>query len=90
VARAVRVIVTAPPSPRAMAPAELARVATVAGAADVTVADDLAAALASAAAAGERVVVAGSIFLVGEARRIVLGEAADPVAAQDPPAAQKL
>ena len=73
-----------------MAPAELARVATAAGAADVTVADDLAAALASAGAAGERVVVAGSIFLVGEARRIVLGEAANPVAAQDPPAAQKL
>ncbi|HEX6835955.1 MAG TPA: Mur ligase family protein [Polyangia bacterium] len=77
VARARRVIVTAPPSPRALPPAELARL--VPGAA---VAPDLAAALALAA--GERVVVAGSIFLVGEARRLVLGEPADAAAVQDP------
>jgi len=76
-ARARRVIVTAPPSPRALPPAELARL--VPGA---TVAPDLAAALALAA--GERVVVAGSIFLVGEARRLVLGEPADGAAVQDP------
>jgi dihydrofolate synthase/folylpolyglutamate synthase len=88
VARAARVIVTAPPSARALPAAELATL--VPGA---EVAPDLAAALALAAARGERVVVAGSIFLVGEARRIVLGEAADAVAAQDPAtalAAQKL
>jgi dihydrofolate synthase / folylpolyglutamate synthase len=77
VARAKRVIVTAPPSPRALPPAELARL--VPGA---TLAPDLAAALAMAA--GERVVVAGSIFLVGEARRLVLGEPADAAAVQDP------
>jgi hypothetical protein len=47
-----------------------------------SVARDLATALAMAA--GERVVVAGSIFLVGEARRLVLGEAADRAAVQDP------
>ena len=76
-ARARRVIVTAPPSPRALPPAELARLFPGA-----SVARDLATALAMAA--GERVVVAGSIFLVGEARRLVLGEAADGAAVQDP------
>jgi dihydrofolate synthase/folylpolyglutamate synthase len=81
-ARATRVIVTAPPSPRALPPAELAKLVPHA-----TVAPDLAAALALAG--GERVVVAGSIFLVGEARRLVLGEAADATAVQDP-VAQKL
>jgi dihydrofolate synthase/folylpolyglutamate synthase len=82
VARAARVIVTAPPSPRALPPEELAKL--VPGA---TAAPDLAAALA--VAGGERVVVAGSIFLVGEARRLILGEPADAVAVQDP-VAQKL
>ena len=82
VARARRVIVTAPPSLRALPPAELAKL--VPGA---TVAPDLAAALALAD--GEKVVVAGSIFLVGEARRLVLGEAADGTTVQDP-VAQKL
>jgi dihydrofolate synthase/folylpolyglutamate synthase len=82
VARAKRVIMTAPPSPRALPPAELAKLVPHA-----TVAPDLAAALALAG--GERVVVAGSIFLVGEARRLVLGEAADGTAVQDP-VAQKL
>lgn len=81
VGKAKRVIVTAPPSPRALPPEELARL--VPGA---VVAKDLEAALAMASAAGEKVVVAGSIFLVGEARRLVLGEAADEVAAQDPAA----
>jgi len=82
VARASRVIVTAPPSLRALPPAELAKL--VPGA---TVAPDLATALALAD--GEKVVVAGSIFLVGEARRLVLGEAADGTTVQDP-VAQKL
>ncbi|HEX8951170.1 MAG TPA: hypothetical protein VF945_04960, partial [Polyangia bacterium] len=63
--------------PRALPPADLQRL--VPGA---IVAPDLAAALALAA--GERVVVAGSIFLVGEARRLVLGEPADGVPVQDP------
>ena len=81
-ARAARVIVMAPPSPRALPPAELQKIV-----AHATVAPDLGAALALAA--GEQVVVAGSIFLVGEARRLVLGDAADPMAVQDP-VAQKL
>jgi dihydrofolate synthase/folylpolyglutamate synthase len=76
-ARATRVIATAPPSPRALPPAELARLWSGA-----EVAPDLAAALAMAA--GERVLVAGSIFLVGEARRLVLGEPADELPVQDP------
>ncbi|HWE27556.1 MAG TPA: hypothetical protein VHB97_06105, partial [Polyangia bacterium] len=46
------------------------------------VAADLRAALALAGDA--RIVVAGSIFLIGEARRVLLNEAADPTAVQDP------
>jgi dihydrofolate synthase/folylpolyglutamate synthase len=76
-ARATRVIATAPPSLRALAPAQLALLLPGA-----EVAPDLATALAMAA--GERVLVAGSIFLVGEARRLVLGEPADGVTVQDP------
>ena len=75
--RAARVIVTAPPTPRALSPERLA--ALVPGAA---VAPDLRAALALAG--DTRTVVAGSIFLIGEARRILLGEGADPTAVQDP------
>jgi dihydrofolate synthase/folylpolyglutamate synthase len=82
-ARAARVIAVAPPSPRALPAAELA--ALVPGA---EVADDLGAALARTA--GQPTVVAGSIFLVGEARRLVLGEAADPIVVQDPLGRQKL
>ncbi len=77
VPRAARVIVTAPPTPRALAPAALA--ALVPGA---EVADDLRAALALAG--DTRTVVAGSIFLIGEARRILTHEAADSTAVQDP------
>jgi dihydrofolate synthase / folylpolyglutamate synthase len=77
VARAARVIATAPPSTRALPPAELARL--IPGA---EMAPDLAAALAMSA--GERVVVAGSIFLVGQARALVLGEASDDIVVQDP------
>ncbi len=76
-ARAGRVIATAPPSPRALPPSELARLLPGA-----EVAPDLATALAMAA--GERVLVAGSIFLVGEARQLVLGEPADATPVQDP------
>jgi dihydrofolate synthase/folylpolyglutamate synthase len=80
VARAARVIVTAPPTSRALAPDALA--ALVPGARGAERAPDLAAALALAG--GAPTVIAGSIFLVGEARRLVLGEAADPIAVQDP------
>jgi folylpolyglutamate synthase/dihydropteroate synthase len=71
------VIATAPPSTRALPAAELAKL--IPGA---EVAPDLAAALALAA--GENVVVAGSIFLVGQARALVLGEASDDTVVQDP------
>jgi dihydrofolate synthase / folylpolyglutamate synthase len=77
VPRAARVIVTAPPTPRALPAAALG--ALVPGA---EVAPDLAAALALAGSA--RTVIAGSIFLIGEARRLVLGAAADATAVQDP------
>jgi len=77
VARAARVIATAPPSTRALPPAELAKL--IPGA---EVAPDLAAALAMTA--GEQVVIAGSIFLVGQARALVLGEASDDTVVQDP------
>lgn len=75
---AARVIVTAPPSARALDPRTLARL--VPGA---EVAPELASALARARQGG-LVLVAGSIFLVGEARRLVLGEPADALAVQDP------
>jgi dihydrofolate synthase/folylpolyglutamate synthase len=75
--RARRVIATVPASPRALPAAELARL--IPGA---EVAKDLATALAMAA--GDNVVIAGSIFLVGEARRLILGEPADPLPVQDP------
>ena len=45
-------------------------------------APDLAAALALAG--DDRVVIAGSIFLVGEARRLVAADAADPLPVSDP------
>jgi dihydrofolate synthase/folylpolyglutamate synthase len=74
-----RVIATQPPSPRALPAAELA--ALVPGATAIA---DPAAAIAAARADGDLVLVAGSIFLVGAARAIVLGEAGDPLAVQDP------
>lgn len=77
VPRVRRVIATAPPSPRALAPERLA--ALIPGAETAT---DLQAALRLAG--DDPVVVAGSVFLVGEARRLVLGEAADPLPVQDP------
>ncbi len=78
---AARAILTRPPSSRALDPRQLLALAPGA-----QVVDSLAEALARARAAGDVAVVCGSIFLVGEARRILLGEAADPVTAQDPAA----
>jgi dihydrofolate synthase/folylpolyglutamate synthase len=75
--RATRVIATAPPSLRALSPARLAELIPSA-----ETAPDLAAALQLAG--NDSVVVAGSLFLVGEARRLVLGEPADTTAVQDP------
>ncbi len=51
-------------------------------------APDLAAALARARSLGGPVLVAGSLFLVGEARVLELGAPADPIALTDPVAAR--
>jgi dihydrofolate synthase/folylpolyglutamate synthase len=75
--RAARVIATAPPSARALPATALAQLVPGADSAP-----DLATALAMAR--GQVTVVAGSIFLVGEARRLVLGEPADALPVQDP------
>jgi dihydrofolate synthase/folylpolyglutamate synthase len=52
----------------------------------VATAPDLRAALAAAAAFGQPIVVAGSLFLVGEARTLLLGAPTDPMVVTDPPA----
>jgi dihydrofolate synthase / folylpolyglutamate synthase len=79
---AQRVITVAPRSARALPAAELAALAPGA-----EPAEGLAAALEQARAgmgADDLCVVTGSIFLVGEARELLLGEAADPVPVGDP------
>jgi folylpolyglutamate synthase/dihydropteroate synthase len=74
-----RIIATAPPSPRALPAAELA--ALVPGAQAIAAPTD---AIAAARAEGGVTLLAGSIFLVGAARAIVLGEPADTLPVQDP------
>jgi dihydrofolate synthase/folylpolyglutamate synthase len=49
-------------------------------------APDLRAALAAAAALGPQILIAGSLFLVGEARTLLLGAPTDPMLVTDPPA----
>jgi dihydrofolate synthase/folylpolyglutamate synthase len=79
-APAVRaVIATRYQQDRAMDPV---RLATVFGG---TPAPDLRAALAAAAAHRETIVIAGSLFLVGEARTLLLGAPTDPMVVTDPP-----
>lgn len=75
---ASRVIATAPPSPRALPAAALA--ALLPG---CEVAPDLASALGRARGQG-LCVVAGSLFLVAEARRLLSDEARDSLPVQDP------
>ncbi len=83
-----RVVLTRPSTPRARDPETLRPLAP--NASDAIVTDSLAAALAEAARPpAATVVVAGSIFLVGEARRLLTGERADPLAVQDPPASRE-
>ena len=79
------VIATRYQQDRAMPPAELAARFAARGA-TVDTAPDLAAALALAHRAGSPIVVAGSLFLVGEARVMLLGAPADPFVVTDPPA----
>jgi dihydrofolate synthase/folylpolyglutamate synthase len=96
-APAVRgVVATRYQQDRAMDPARLAAAfatafATASGAAPgashgVAAAPDLAAALAIAAAYQAPIVIAGSLFLVGEARTLLLGAPTDPMLVTDPPA----
>jgi len=70
---------------RAMEPEALAAIARVLTDVPVEVAPDLATADALARLHGAPIVIAGSLFLVGEARVRYLGAAADPVAVSDPP-----
>jgi dihydrofolate synthase / folylpolyglutamate synthase len=90
-APAVRAVVaTRYQQDRAMDPARLAAVfAAAPGApAAVTAAPDLAAALAVAATYQAPIVIAGSLFLVGEARTMLLGAPTDPVRLSDPVASR--
>ncbi len=67
--RAAHVVCTAPSSPRAIPPAELAAmVSRVAPDVAVEASDDVTAAIRKAARHGSPVVVAGSLYLVGEVR----------------------
>lgn len=84
--RADAIVATASSHERALEPGALADVARSSRRA-VHEAPDLAAALALArrlAAPDGAILVAGSLFLVGDARALLLGEPADPVAATDP------
>jgi folylpolyglutamate synthase/dihydropteroate synthase len=74
------VIATRYQQDRAMEPAQLA--AVFGG----TAAPDLRAALALAAGHAAPVLIAGSLFLVGEARTLLLGAPTDPMLVTDPPA----
>jgi dihydrofolate synthase/folylpolyglutamate synthase len=74
------VIATRYQQDRSMDPAQLAEVFGGAPA------PDLRAALAAAAVHGETIVIAGSLFLVGEARTLLLGAPTDPMLVTDPPA----
>ena len=69
-------------------PAAVARSDATPPASDaVATAPDLATAIAIAASYGAPIVIAGSLFLVGEARSLLLGAPTDPVWISDPPAA---
>jgi dihydrofolate synthase/folylpolyglutamate synthase len=80
-------IATAYAQPRAMAPSPLAAVVRGAGGTAVSTAADVGAALAAARAiAGDAgsIVVAGSLFVVGEARVLLVGGRVDPIEVSDP------
>lgn len=69
---------------RALDPEALADVLREVVRVPVEAAPDLASALARARSLGSTVLVAGSLFIVGEARVLCLGAPADPVLATDP------
>jgi dihydrofolate synthase/folylpolyglutamate synthase len=84
---AARVILTRPPSPRALDPGELG--ARVPDSKLQVIADPIAA-TAEARRMCPVTLVAGSLFLVGAVRAAVLGEPADEVTVQDPMMPRKL
>ncbi|HEX4418798.1 MAG TPA: Mur ligase family protein [Kofleriaceae bacterium] len=71
---------------RALAPGALGDVFWHAAVRSVAVAPDLRAALAEARRHREPIVIAGSLFIVGEARSLLLGAPTDPMLVTDPPA----
>ena len=77
------VIATRYQQERSLAPLELADVFRAAGM-HADTAPDLQTALALARTKGSPVLIAGSLFLVGEARARYLGAPADPVIVSDP------
>jgi dihydrofolate synthase/folylpolyglutamate synthase len=79
-----RVIATRYQQDRALPPEALAAAVGPSGV-PVETAPDLASALALARRDGRPVVVAGSLFLVGEARVLLCGAIADAIAVSDPP-----
>ncbi len=79
------VIATRYQQERALAPDVLAAIVrTVIPCASVTTAPDLASAVAQARGQGQTILIAGSLFLVGEARTLLLGAPTDPVRVSDP------
>jgi dihydrofolate synthase/folylpolyglutamate synthase len=84
-----RVIATRYQQERAMDPEVLAQVRREVGAVPVEAAPDLRSALAAARAdqGSGGILIAGSLFIVGEARTLELGAPADPIHATDPVAA---
>jgi len=82
--RCGRVIVTRARSERAAEPPDLARALGPLVQGKVEVARDLEQALRLASDSAEPVLVTGSLYLVGEARELLLGEPADPVRIADP------
>jgi dihydrofolate synthase/folylpolyglutamate synthase len=83
------IVATEPPTPRALgADVVGAQVRTLAPAMHIEVERDLSRALTRARSIAAKqsgeVVACGSLFLVGEVRRLVTGERADPLVVQDP------
>lgn len=79
------VIATRYQQERALAPDDLAAIVrTAIPGIPVTTAPDLASAVAMARGQGRTVLIAGSLFLVGEARTLLLGAPTDPVRVSDP------
>ena len=83
VPRAAQIIATRYQQDRALVPEALADAIRSLGAAGVEIAPDLRSALERAQGA-DLIVVCGSLFLVGEARVLLLGAPADPIAVTDP------